>query len=51
MKLDVLEKYLAFASLTFLSAACGLTISSPYKEVGINKRKLTEMTKKVFSLH
>ena len=51
MKLDVLEKYLAFASLTFLSAACGLTISSPYEEKGINQRTLTDMTKKVFSLH
>ena len=32
-KPDVLEKYLALASFTFFSAACGLTISNPCRGV------------------
>ena len=32
-KPDVLEKYLAFASATRFSAACGLTISRPWRGV------------------
>lgn len=33
----VFEKYLALASFTFFSAACGFTISKPYK---IRKEKI-----------